>query len=920
MMSVPYLALCMACLASVFWDARCQDAYSGNFSIENCNWGRQHVLDFAGKKVNVSIAGFAGHNLSANVTCTTNIYARNDYIHLKVSRFSLLGCSKCTPSSERLTISHAGFRTSDSITWCGETYAEELYFKGTVILEYNTGLHGEGDGFDIEVSRVTRPCVEEQTLTVTDKPRLLYSPLYPNKYPNLLNCRYKLLGLGQNLRIRSLSFDVEWKDRCLYDYLRINQVRYCGIQSIDVLETSNFNSARVHFHTDRNIGLTGYVLEYFHEHQYPVVCDGNTSLKLIELPSNESSLLIEVKINRTTKSNCTLEIDAGSDDKVLEIRTPSRQNSIDCNNVFIHTYNHSSWQFTGCPRPVSYLRTSRRTFRFMVTTTGIRREGSTGDYDVFSLHVTPLGKDILPPLLSAENTTSFVWIDKEMMRNSSQYVTHITKPSGWKCIKVQTLRFDMGQLQEYGSGSSRQSPNLMPVSDWLTVHNGRNSSYFDLTMGCGSSKSTDSQIYSKGTDVVTVSVNMRMEPKTGFWFSFQATDECTWPVIQLNGNRGKLHPRYNWKLKNLFCTWEIRKSSNSYYSTEAVKIKANNNFSMISSNRFRVFEVGRNDIKKIADVNQGSSRNMWVHVEGSARVEVEIVSAPANIPPPNIFDFEYVLFYSSPKQCGPYELKALTSPQLAYTPNYPNFYLRKTKCTWIITKDPSAKGSLLLIKFPVIICHTLTNQKVYTSSVSGSNHNWHLESTACFNGYSNKKPKSQEYRAEALKIEFESDYPYPSFNFTYGIGGCVNTLINLTDYGMSYTLHNVLPPWTQIRRDCLFRVITEPSHVIRVSFDKLSLNQDNTHYCGDNFFTVTDKCDNGNSLGKSCGAIKEKTSVTSLGNVIVIRLHTEISTSMDIVYNFTLTAVPRDPCTQRRFVYARDRRQKMDYYPSDSGK
>ena len=38
------------------------------------------------------------------------------------------------------------------ITWCGQTYAQEMFFYEEVTLTYNTGMFGEGRGFVIEVS------------------------------------------------------------------------------------------------------------------------------------------------------------------------------------------------------------------------------------------------------------------------------------------------------------------------------------------------------------------------------------------------------------------------------------------------------------------------------------------------------------------------------------------------------------------------------------------------------------------------------------------------------------------------------------------------------------------------------------------------------------------------------------------------
>ncbi|XP_012942353.1 cubilin [Aplysia californica] len=299
MTSIPYLVLIMTCLAGLFWGASCEGAYSGNFLIENCNWRRRHFLNNLGAKVNVSIARFADHNLSRNLTCITNIYALEGYLRLKVSRFSLLGSSSCRTSSERLKIFHHGLQTNNYITWCGETYAEELYFKDTVVLEYNTGLHGEGDGFDIEVSRVGRPCGNVQTLAVTNKTRLLYSPLYPDPYPHRLDCYYRLLGPGKNLRIRSLSHDIEWDETCDYDVLQINQRKFCGSEIIDVLETAQSTDTSVTFSTDGSYAGAGYVLEYFNEQDLSVVCDGDTSLNPIDLQGGENSHFIELKIKQT---------------------------------------------------------------------------------------------------------------------------------------------------------------------------------------------------------------------------------------------------------------------------------------------------------------------------------------------------------------------------------------------------------------------------------------------------------------------------------------------------------------------------------------------------------------------------------------------------------------------------------------------
>ncbi|XP_005090604.1 uncharacterized protein LOC101862238 [Aplysia californica] len=547
----------------------------------------------------------------------------------------------------------------------------------------------------------------------------------------------------------------------------------------------------------------------------------------------------------------------------------------------------------------------------MVTATGIWR-----DYDI-RFSVRPLVKDILPSSFFATTTTSFVWIDPQMIRSSSEYVTQIRKSANQKCIKVEAVSFDVGHFQEQGFGSSRPSLSFMPVSDWVTVHNGPNISCFDLTMGCRDSRSNASQIFNKESDVVTVLLNRRLEFTTGFWLSFKATDFCDWPVIQLSGRSGKFQPHPEWKMKNLFCTWELRKSPNFY--PEGFRVKIDNNFSETSKNRFSVFEVGQNEVVKIADVHQDYGRNLWMYLDGGARLEVQILSASENLSPIT-FDFDYEIVHSFPRQCGAYGLKALASPQLAHTVMYPNFFPRETNCTWIITKDPSVKSSSIVIDFPDFTCDSRMSLKVYTLPLLVSSYRWRLESrTPCFHTHQNRAAASQRYSAEALKIEFTSLDAHPGFEFTYRRGGCVDATIDLTDFvDMSYILHDKLPAEELFGRDCHFRVITEPSHKICVTFEELSLTSYSSSHCRENYFTIIGVGHNENSsLGMFCGAYAEKTSIFSLGNVIELTLHAEARTSLDIVYSITLKSIPPVTCPLTSIVHAGEYFQTLRYtfYP-----
>ena len=96
--------------------------------------------------------------------------------------------------------------------------------------------------------------------TVTPGLYSIQSPGYPGQYSNNLDCSYTIsAGSGVNtMTLACCTFDIESHSSCLWDWLRVNGVKYCGRQAPALSETSEYS---IDFHSDYSVTKAGYFCE-----------------------------------------------------------------------------------------------------------------------------------------------------------------------------------------------------------------------------------------------------------------------------------------------------------------------------------------------------------------------------------------------------------------------------------------------------------------------------------------------------------------------------------------------------------------------------------------------------------------------------------------------------------------------------------
>ncbi|KAF0303071.1 Proclotting enzyme [Amphibalanus amphitrite] len=82
------------------------------------------------------------------------------------------------------------------------------------------------------------------------------SPNYPNQYPNNFDYSFTLKGdNSQDVTVTCDPFSMESHSSCAYDYLSINERKYCGSSAPIALAASEL---RIRIHTDYAVAATGF--------------------------------------------------------------------------------------------------------------------------------------------------------------------------------------------------------------------------------------------------------------------------------------------------------------------------------------------------------------------------------------------------------------------------------------------------------------------------------------------------------------------------------------------------------------------------------------------------------------------------------------------------------------------------------------
>ncbi|NXK39824.1 UVS2 protein, partial [Piprites chloris] len=201
-----------------------------------------------------------------NSNCLWLIRIRRSKVFLQFEAFDLQPSSDC--SSDYIKIYNGNSRNSPVLLdkYCGKGPLPSLVASGsTMLVEFASDESITATGFKASYNRVN--CGD----TFRDSNGVITSPNYPNKYPKNRACFWIISSpVGYKISLKMLSFELEYSDRCTYDYLLIHDGSqltspavgpYCGTEKVaDFTSTGNF--VLVEFHSDIVWELPGFVMSY----------------------------------------------------------------------------------------------------------------------------------------------------------------------------------------------------------------------------------------------------------------------------------------------------------------------------------------------------------------------------------------------------------------------------------------------------------------------------------------------------------------------------------------------------------------------------------------------------------------------------------------------------------------------------------
>ena len=109
---------------------------------------------------------------------------------------------------------------------------------------------------------------------VKKKHGLIKTPGFPYRYPNKVNCIWKIQGIkGLRTTITFIDFSVEFNRNCLYDYAEIEEYnskqsvakrigRFCGDELPPAIVISSYNDIHIKFVSDATVRKRGFQIQY----------------------------------------------------------------------------------------------------------------------------------------------------------------------------------------------------------------------------------------------------------------------------------------------------------------------------------------------------------------------------------------------------------------------------------------------------------------------------------------------------------------------------------------------------------------------------------------------------------------------------------------------------------------------------------
>ncbi|XP_012936033.1 uncharacterized protein LOC101848031 [Aplysia californica] len=338
----------------------------------------------------------------------------------------------CGEDSERLEITNRLNSPRYLKTWCGEEYAEILYFPRGLTLTYYPGTKGQGSGFELEIVpnfMDLHVCENENHLKAVDTPKFLYR--YTRSRSESVSCTRNMVAEdGKIVLIRSfgnqrnqhyglwLPFDEKSEP---VDFVNLNT----SDSSVEIDE------ADFPYSPDDTL-----LAEYVSASTAHVDCVDSTA---VEIALGSEEMFIQLSSNTT---RCSLRFTASSPDDAVDLSlvtavvndTASREET-----EFVVEYTDGSKTF------INSSRVNQQPFRRVqsahssVTLTYKNLEVNEGNRSNIHAWVRAVARspDVLPRHLRSTRVKSFLWIPGELLSRSE--TPQLQMFNNQKCVRLQVL-------------------------------------------------------------------------------------------------------------------------------------------------------------------------------------------------------------------------------------------------------------------------------------------------------------------------------------------------------------------------------------------------------------------------------------------------------------------------------------------------
>ncbi|XP_076316353.1 cubilin-like isoform X1 [Tachypleus tridentatus] len=209
----------------------------------------------------------------SNLECTYRIKRVDDSCELEVTfhDFDLTSYDTGTCNEDYLLVDERRFcgnswrGKSTTINFPRQLKELTFYFHSNNIIS--------GGGFWIEVKRKPGTCtgISARLLPSCDRTFLkenffLRSPNYPDNYPTLTVCHYEVGRVNSDicgLEMKFLKFDIEPSDSCVYDFLKVDDKKLCGVITPEAVRVFMFQEERktITFLSDGQATRPGFNIE-----------------------------------------------------------------------------------------------------------------------------------------------------------------------------------------------------------------------------------------------------------------------------------------------------------------------------------------------------------------------------------------------------------------------------------------------------------------------------------------------------------------------------------------------------------------------------------------------------------------------------------------------------------------------------------